>query len=58
MSTTQRIQSPPWINYQEQGRWNDVHVTYIHIVEPFVDLFELAVMSHISINLERAVEIV
>ena len=30
----------------------------MHIVESFVDLFELAVMSDIFVNLERAIEIV
>ena len=30
----------------------------MHIVEPFVDLFELAVMSHIFVNLECAIEII
>lgn len=49
---------PSLDNYSEQGRWNGVHATYMHIVEPFVDLFEFAVMSNIFVDLECTFEIV
>lgn len=49
---------PSLDHYLEQGRRHSTHATYMHIVEPFVDLFKLALMSNIFVDLERAFEIV
>lgn len=58
MSTTQRMQSPPWMGTLRALVSQFKRGTHMHIVEAFVDIVKLPVMSNVLIDLQVTSKVV